>query len=150
MAAGRNHELGVPEPAPLSLTAPVSTIYNSTTNMTPDIAGSFPKSTGQSPNFQTAFLTSRDCNRSRIHTSPKVSPNDLTAQSSFSNKAIADASGNIVLVNPQPGIIGSLGRNWIEGPRSLNFDMNLIKRVKVAEGKDFEFRVDAINVLSHI
>ena len=38
---------------------------------------------------------------------------------------------------------------WIEGPKSFNLDMNLIKRVKLAETKEFELRVDAINVLNH-
>lgn len=57
--------------------------------------------------------------------------------------------GTIVLLNPNPGQIGSLGLNYIEGPRSLGLDMNLIKRVHIDESKDFEFRIVATNVLNH-
>ena len=67
----------------------------------------------------------------------------------FSNKAIADSQGRILLANPVPGQIGSLGRNFLEGPPLLGFDANLIKRVRITETKEFEFRIDAINVLNH-
>ena len=52
-------------------------------------------------------------------------------------------------MNPAPGQIGNLGRNTIEGPALLGFDANLIKRVRITETKEFEFRVDTINVLNH-
>ena len=67
----------------------------------------------------------------------------------FSNKAIVDEKGNLVLVNPAPGEVGSLGLRWIEGPAHLGFDANLIKRVKINETKEFEVRVDVVNVLNH-
>jgi hypothetical protein len=65
------------------------------------------------------------------------------------NRAIADPSGKIVLVNPQPGDIGTLGLTTLKGPRSLSFDANLIKRFRIHETKEFELRLDAINVLNH-
>lgn len=37
---------------------------------------------------------------------------------------------------------------WVEGPRHLGLDVNLIKRVRITETKDFEFRVDSVNVLN--
>jgi hypothetical protein len=67
----------------------------------------------------------------------------------FSNRAIADPSGKIVLVNPQPGEIGTYGLTTVKGPKSLSLDMNMIKRFKIHETKEFEFRLDAINVLNH-
>ena len=76
-----------------------------------------------------------------------TSLNGLNGQ--FSNKAIADSQGRILLVNPQPGTLGNLGLRWIEGPKNLSLDANLIKRVRITEKKEFEFRVDAINVLNH-
>jgi hypothetical protein len=42
-----------------------------------------------------------------------------------------------------------MGLKWIEGPASLGFDMNMIKRVRITETKEFELRVDAVNVLNH-
>jgi len=52
-------------------------------------------------------------------------------------------------VNPQPGEVGTLGYSTVKGPSSLNLEMNMIKRFQITEGKEFELRVDAINVLNH-
>jgi hypothetical protein len=67
----------------------------------------------------------------------------------FTNRAIVDPSGKTVLVNPGPGDVGSLGLTTLKGPKSLSLDMNLIKRFSIAESKEFELRLDAINVLNH-
>jgi len=67
----------------------------------------------------------------------------------YSNKAIVGPNGQIVLVNPQPGEVGTLGLTTIKGPTSLSFDMNLIKRFRIHETREFEFRLDAINILNH-
>ena len=72
-----------------------------------------------------------------------------TLSSSFSNKAIKDANGNIVLANPAPGTVGTLGRATIEGPTHAGFDVNLVKRVRIAEKKELEIRVDAVNVMNN-
>src|SRR3954470_23509143 len=40
-------------------------------------------------------------------------------------------------------------QNRIGQPESLNLDMNLVKRVKITENKEFEMRMDAINMLNH-
>ena len=69
--------------------------------------------------------------------------------SGFSNKAIQDPNGKIVMVNPGPGDIGNLGFGTVKGPRLLNFDMDLIKRFKIHEKTEFEFRLDALNILNH-
>ena len=42
-----------------------------------------------------------------------------------------------------------MGLNWIEGPANLGLDMNLIKRIKLDESKEFEFRLDALSILDH-
>jgi Carboxypeptidase regulatory-like domain len=69
--------------------------------------------------------------------------------SGYNNKAIQGPDGQIILVNPQPGEIGTLGYATVRGPRLLNFDMNLIKRFQIHESKNFEFRLDVINILNH-
>jgi hypothetical protein len=69
-------------------------------------------------------------------------------QNQFSNRAIADEQGNIVLANPAAGQLGTLGQRWIEGPGHIGLDVNLIKRIRVDENKNFEIRVDAVNVLN--
>jgi len=54
-----------------------------------------------------------------------------------------------LLINPAPGQVGNLGLRWIEGPAILGLDMNLIKHIRITETKDFEIRVDSVNVLNH-
>ena len=51
----------------------------------------------------------------------------------YSNKAIVAPNGSVVLVNPQPGEVGSMGLATLKGPRSLSFDMNMIKRFKLSQ-----------------
>ena len=72
-----------------------------------------------------------------------------STQGSFSGTAIADAQGNSLLVNAPPGRPGNMGLNWIEGPANIGLDMNLIKRIRIRETQEFEFRLDALNVLNH-
>src|SRR4030095_10238531 len=64
-----------------------------------------------------------------------------------SNKAIY-AGDTVLLSNPAPGSVGTLGRAWIEGPGHVGLDLNVIKRIKIGEQKDFELRLDAVNVLN--
>src|SRR6185295_3026844 len=66
----------------------------------------------------------------------------------FTNRAVADASGKLILVNPSPGQLGTLGQRWIEGPSHIGMDVNLVKRVRVAESKTVEVRVDVVNILN--
>lgn len=71
-----------------------------------------------------------------------------TLQNQFSNRAIVDAQGNLILINPAPGTRGTLGRAWIEGPSHIGMDVNVVKRVRIDERKQLEFRMDAVNVLN--
>jgi hypothetical protein len=134
---------------PLNITAPAST-FNQFTTGTPMIVGDFPKSSGKvtitdEPGVITYFPGLKqvrdDAARAGVTTSQAT-------QGSFSNLAITDADGRVLLVNPQPGELGNLGLFWVEGPGRLGLDMNLIKRVRIGENKEFQLRVDAINVLN--
>jgi hypothetical protein len=62
---------------------------------------------------------------------------------------LADSQERIILQNALPDTIGSLGQRWIEGPRKIRLDLNLLKRVRLTENKTLEVRVDAVNVLNH-
>ena len=42
-----------------------------------------------------------------------------------------------------------MGLKYLEGPGAIRFDVDLIKRVRIDETKEFEFRIDAVNVLNH-
>jgi hypothetical protein len=70
-------------------------------------------------------------------------------QGASNSFAIADAQGGIVMENPAPGTIGNMGALYLEGPGNISLDANLSKRVRIAETKEFEIRLDAINILNH-
>jgi hypothetical protein len=133
---------------PLSITAPISSITQATTVSTPNIVEDFPKNSGQvtklsnGVNYFPGIQQITDPARANVSTLNAL-------QGSFSNKAITDSQGRILLVNPEPGQIGNMGLKWIEGPGSIGLDLNMVKRVKITETKEFEFRVDSLNVLNH-
>jgi hypothetical protein len=131
---------------PLTITAPVSTIWQTASSMTPNIVGDFPL--GKVTKLDNGVTYFPGLVQITDPSVAGVTPlNGLSGQ--FSNKAITDSQGRLLLVNPAPGQVGSLGLNWIEGPAVLGFDANLIKRVRITESKEFELRVDAVNVLNH-
>jgi len=133
--------------APLTITAPTSTIWQTTTNSTPGIVGDFPKSTGKVTKLANGVSYFPGLLQTGDPAGAGVSSlNGLSG--SFSNKAITDSQGQRLLVNPQPGQVGTLGLGWIEGPPLLGLDVNLIKRVRITESKEFEVRVDSVNVLN--
>ena len=72
-----------------------------------------------------------------------------TTSNSNSELAITDASGNLLFVNPAPGQLSNLSKGYLRGPSAIGLDMSLSKRVRISETKNFELRVDAINVLNH-
>jgi len=133
--------------APLTLLSGRSTITGGTT-ITPDIVATFPKNTGgvtrvaNGVTYFAGLAQVTDPDRANVTTAQ-------SAQGSYSGTAIADAQGRILLTNAPPGRHGNMGLNWIEGPANLGLDMNLIKRIKIAETKEFEFRLDALSILNH-
>jgi hypothetical protein len=134
--------------APLTVTAPISVFTQSTTNITPVIVGDFPKSGGKVTKVVNGVVYFDGLQQVADPAGSSVTTAQ-SLQTQFSNRAIADAQGQLLLVNSQPGQLGTLGLKWIEGPGNIGFDMNLAKRVKITETKEFEFRIDAVNVLNH-
>lgn len=59
--------------------------------------------------------------------------------------AITDASGKLLLVNAQPGQMGTLASNFFTGPRLFDLDLNLLKRFRFKERYEFYVRADAVN-----
>src|SRR5262249_18459604 len=112
------------------------------------IAGDFPKSTGKVTKIASGVIYFDGLTQVQDPGVAGVTTLQST-QGSFSNFAIADAQGRVLLVNPPPGQLGTMSKSWIEGPRRVTLDMDLIKRVKITERKEFELRVDAINILNH-
>ena len=50
---------------------------------------------------------------------------------------------------PQGLTFGNAGRNVLNNPSRLNFDMSLFKSFSVSEGKKLEFRAEAFNIFNH-
>jgi hypothetical protein len=44
---------------------------------------------------------------------------------------------------------GSAGRNIAQGPGYADWDFSMFKNIRVAEGKEFQFRAEFFNVLNH-
>ncbi|MGH9938556.1 MAG: hypothetical protein ACREAM_20135, partial [Blastocatellia bacterium] len=62
----------------------------------------------------------------------------------------ADGRGNPqVLQNPDAGQLGTLQLTPVSGPGFWNVDLSLIKRTKIRETWDLEFRTEAFNAFNH-
>jgi len=46
--------------------------------------------------------------------------------------------------------VGSIGRNTLRGSRQSNVDFSVIRRFRVAENKNVEFRAEFFNLLNHV
>jgi hypothetical protein len=133
--------------APLTVTAPVSTLWQSTAANTPVALGELPAAPGityvaNGVTYFPGITQIQDPGVNAVTTTNNV-------RGSYSNLSIADANGNALWVNPTAGEVGTLGRNVIEGPGNIRLDLNLIKRVRFQETREFEFRVDVVNALNH-
>ena len=75
---------------------------------------------------------------------------DTTLPGRFTNQAVYDQAGNIVLQIPQPGTTGNTAVNLpgLTGPSNLGFDLSLSKKITIGESRMFEIRADAINALN--
>lgn len=113
----------------------------------PDLVGDFPKTSGKVTRLANGITYFDGL---RLVRDPQQA--GVTSLQALNNQvslfALADSEGKVVLQNPQPGRIGTLGKGWFEGPGRVGLDLNLLKRVTISEIKDLQFRVDAVNVLN--
>jgi len=77
---------------------------------------------------------------------PSIALMTPSIRSRATMRAIADSTGRILLVNPTPGTLGSLQGSFLEGPGNFRLDLNVVKRIPIAEKTNLEFRADAINL----
>lgn len=54
-----------------------------------------------------------------------------------------------IFVAPRGLTFGNAGRNFLNNPSRLNFDMTLAKHIKVSESSEIEFRMEAFNIFNH-
>ncbi|HEX4948810.1 MAG TPA: carboxypeptidase-like regulatory domain-containing protein [Blastocatellia bacterium] len=131
---------------PLTITAARSS-FNQFADGTPILVGNFPKSAGSvvvdgtGVRYFANYTQIADPSIAKITTSQ-----GLQARSTM--RAIADANGNPLLVNPTPGLLGTMGPAYIEGPSTFRLDMNVLKRVKIKENVNFQFTANFIDALN--
>lgn len=74
----------------------------------------------------------------------KLAPQFLNSDGSPNFAALLAAG-----VIPTEGQFGSLGRNTFTGPGFKNFDLSLLKRVRLGEQTQLEFRTEIFNLFNH-
>jgi hypothetical protein len=133
--------------APLTVGASTFS-WNQLTSGTPVIVGDFAKSIGKVVEVANGAIYFDGLQQVNDPGGANITSLQGT-NGSFTNRAIADSQGRLLLINPAPGELGNLGLRWIEGPSDFSLDVNLIKRIRISETKELEFRADAFNVLNH-
>jgi hypothetical protein len=57
---------------------------------------------------------------------------------------------SILFKNPEAGTIGALGLSSIYGPRFFNVDFSTLKRTRITENVNVEFRAEVFNILNNV
>jgi hypothetical protein len=63
-------------------------------------------------------------------------------------RAITDGSGNVIFSNSLPGQIGTLAPGALIGPGYFQFDMNLLKKIRITEKTELQIGANAVNILN--
>ena len=68
----------------------------------------------------------------------------------FSSQSIGPLLYNpAAFAAPRGLTFGNAGRNFLNNPHRINFDVSLLKTFKVTEGSNLEFRAEGFNVFNH-
>ena len=79
-------------------------------------------------------------------TDPVVQTYSTDFRSRSTLRAVMDPKGNIILINPTVGTLGSLSQRPLIGPGLFNLDLNLVRTLVVREGWKLQIRADANSV----
>jgi hypothetical protein len=60
------------------------------------------------------------------------------------------SSGGTAIAGAAGTDIGNVGRNVLRGPKQTNIDFSIIKRFRITESKNFEFRAEFFNLLNQV
>jgi len=85
---------------------------------------------------------------------PDVVGNPRSALPSYVPKFNAQSVGPLLynpaaFVAPQGLTFGDAGRNFLNNPHRLDWDMSLLKNFKITEASNLEFRLEGFNVFNH-
>jgi Carboxypeptidase regulatory-like domain/TonB-dependent Receptor Plug Domain len=59
-------------------------------------------------------------------------------------------ANKVVFLNPRAGTVGALGLSSVFGPRFFNFDFSVLKRTRISENKNLEFRAEIFNAFNTV
>ena len=68
----------------------------------------------------------------------------------LSNRTAAKWFNTAAYATPTLGTYGNAGRNSLRGPGFWNLDTSLFRLFPIGEGRQFEFRAEAFNILNHV
>jgi hypothetical protein len=68
----------------------------------------------------------------------------------LSHKSAAEWFNTAAYAAPSLGTFGDAGRNSLRGPSFWNLDTSIFRLFPIGEGRQFEFRAEAFNVLNHV
>jgi hypothetical protein len=117
------------------------------TNNTANLVGALPKDFGSVERDDVGVVYFKGLKIVRDPSAAALTTQQNLNQASLM-QALTDSDGRLIAVNPAPGTLGSMSPGYLEGPGQVRFDINLMKRIRFGEGNEFEFRVDAIDVLN--
>ncbi|HET9220422.1 MAG TPA: TonB-dependent receptor [Terriglobia bacterium] len=132
---------------PITITNQTSSFNQYTTNNTANLVGPMQKDFGKVTRDAIGVLYFPGLKIVRDPAATALTSQQNLNQASLM-QALADAQDNLIAVNPAPGTVGSMSPGYLEGPGQFRLDVNLIKRIRIGEGKELEFRADAVNVLN--
>src|SRR5262249_21155355 len=122
-----------------------TTSFNQFNDNTPVLVGAFPSNLGRALKVDNGVVLFNGLKQVQDPAVAQITTQQgLQGRSTLS--AIADSSGRLLLINPTPGSLGTLGQFYLQGPGSFRLDVNLVKRFKIRESLNFEFRADAIGL----
>jgi hypothetical protein len=132
--------------APLTFTATgVTSLSNLATN-TANLVGALPSGFSQvtKGNGSVSYFPG-------LSTKAAPTPNfggDPTLPGRFTNLEVVNSSGQVILVDPDPGTTGNTAYNFpgLRGPSLMGFNASLSKGFKIRERYTLTLRADAINI----
>jgi hypothetical protein len=68
----------------------------------------------------------------------------------LSHQSAAEWFNTAAYATPTLGTFGDAGRNSLRGPSYWDLDTSLFRLFPIGEGREFEFRAEAFNVLNHV
>jgi hypothetical protein len=60
------------------------------------------------------------------------------------------SASEVIFLNPQAGTVGALGLSSIYGPSFFNFDFSMLKRTRITENVNVEFRAEIFNAFNTV